>query len=155
MFEFRKWGTLTDGVLDLTVEQEEAADPAKGHVPCYHFRVSRHGDPRKIGEVRLRVGRVEDCPSLLTSGQVGYGIDEPERGHGFAARACDLLRPVALAHGLNSLVITCDPENIASRRTCERLGAILVGTFDIPADHPMYQDGRRRVNRYEWWMSGS
>jgi len=47
-------------------------------------------------------------------------------------------------------VITCDPQNVASVRTCERLGATLIGIFDVPEDHPMYQKGRRRVSRYEW-----
>ena len=150
MFRFRKWGPLTDGLVDVTVEAEEPEDPAKGHVPCYHFRVARHGDPRKVGEVRLRVGIVEDNPSLLTSGQVGYEINEDARGHSFAARACLLVGPIALAHGLDPVIITCDPQNLASVKTCERLGATLVGTFDVPADHPMYQKGRRRVHRYEW-----
>ena len=150
MFRFRKWGLLTDGSVDVTVEEEEPADPTKGYVPCYHFRVARHGNDRKVGEVRLRVARVEDQPSLLASGQLGYEINEDARGHGFAARACQLVGPVALFHGLDVVTITCDPRNAASLKTCERLGASLVGTFDVPKDHPMYQKGRRRVRRYEW-----
>jgi len=150
VFRFRKCGLLTDGVVDVTVEEEEPEDPTRGYVPCYHFRVSRHGDPRKVGEVRLRVASIEDQPSLLTSGQLGYEINEDARGHGFAARACLLVGPIALSHGLDPLIITCDPRNVASVRTCEHLGATLVGTFDVPTDHPMYQKGRRRVCRYEW-----
>jgi len=150
MFRFRKWGLLTDGVVDVSVEEEEPADPEKGYVPCYHFRVTRHGDPGKVGEVRLRVGSVTDCPSLLTAGQLGYAINEDARGHGFAARACLLVGGVALAHGLDPVVITCDPENVASVKTCERLGATFVGTFGVPPDHPMYEKGLRQVSRYEW-----
>lgn len=149
-FEFGRWGVLSDGTVDVTVEVEEAADPAKGHVPCYHFRGTRHGDSHKVGEVRFRVGDPATTPSLLTSGQIGYEIEEGARGHGFAARACKLVGPVALAHGVRTVVITCDPSNVASRRTCERLGAVLVGTFEVPHDHPMYLKGRRLVLRYEW-----
>lgn len=149
-FEFREFGRLTDGVVELRVEAKDPADPGKDLVPCYRFAVARAGSTAKIGEVRLRVGRVEATPSLLTSGQVGYEIDEAYRGHGYAARACALLRPVAVAHGFDALVITCDPANTPSRRTLERLGAELVGTFDVPVDHEMYRKGRRKVCRYVW-----
>jgi predicted acetyltransferase len=154
-FQFQSFGVLSDGVIDLVVEREEPADPARQHVPCYHFGIRLHGAASSIGRISLRVGRVEATPSLLTSGQVGYGIDEAHRGHAFALRACRLLRPVALAHGLTCLVITCAPVNVASRRTCERLGAILIGTFEVPPDRPMYQDGRRVVCRYEWSLDAA
>ena len=149
-FEFRQWGVLSDGVLDMTVEAEEPADPVKGYVPCYRFKVARHGDPQKVGEVRLRVGSSQATPSLMTSGHIGYEINEDARGHGFAARACVLIGEVAVAHGLRPVLITCDPTNLASKRTCERIGAVLVGTYDVPPDHPMYLKGRRTVLRYEW-----
>jgi predicted acetyltransferase len=152
-FEFRYLGVLTDGVVDLSVEDEQPEDPARGYVPCYHFRIARHGSEAKIGEIRLRVGSVVANPSLITSGHVGYSVEEPHRGHGIAARACALLKPVALAHGMRRVVITCDPTNVASRRTCERLGAVLVGVFDVPRDHEMYAKGRRKVCRYLWILA--
>jgi predicted acetyltransferase len=154
-FQFRSFGVLSDGVLDLVVEREEPADPARQHVPCYHFGIRLHGTATTVGRIALRVGSVASTPSLLTSGQVGYAIDEAHRGHGYAARACRLLRPVAVAHGLTPLVITCAPDNLASRATCERLGARLIGIFDVPPDHPMYRDGRRTVCRYEWSLDAA
>ncbi len=154
-FQFRQWGTLSDGTVDLVADRLEPADPARRHVPCYHFRISPHGQALPVGRISLRVGRVEDHPDLLTSGHVGYEIEEPHRGHGYAGRACRLLVPVALAHGLDRLVITCAPTNLASRRTLERIGATFVGEFDIPPHHTMYQDGRRRVRRYEWRLNAA
>ena len=38
----------------------------------------------------------------------------------------------ALAHSLDRLWITCDPDNRASRTTCERLGAVLVEVVTVP-----------------------
>jgi predicted acetyltransferase len=154
-FEFRSFGVLSDGVIDLVVEREEPADPARGHVPSYHFGIRLHGTATAIGRIALRVGSVESTPSLWTSGHVGYGIDEDHRGHGYALRACRLLRHVALAHGLTRLVITCAPDNVASRATCERLGAVLIGIFEVPPDHAMYRDGRREVCRYEWSLGAA
>jgi predicted acetyltransferase len=149
-FEFLDPGVLSDGGLDVVVEKTEPADPGRGYVPAYHFALAVHGSKEKVGEIRLRVGNV---PSLEISGHVGYGVDEAHRGHGYAARACRLIAPVALAHGLDRLIITCDPANVASRKTCERLGAALVGEFDVPPDHPMFKEGRRRVLRYVWTLA--
>jgi predicted acetyltransferase len=154
-FEFRGWETLTDGDIDLHVERCEPADPAKGDTPCYHFRISRHGSTVPVGAIRLRIGRVEDHPVLLFSGHIGYEIDESSRGHGYAGRACRLVRPVALAHGLDRLVITCSPTNAPSRRTLERLGARFVGVYELTPDHPVYREDRRAVCRFEWDLSGS
>lgn len=106
-----------------------------------------HESSEKIGGIRLRVG---NAPALLTAGNIGYEIDELHRGHHYAARSCLLLGQVALAHGLDPVIITCDPGNVASRRTCERIGATLRGVFDVPVDHEMYKKGARKVCRYEW-----
>ncbi len=155
MFEFRAWGPLTDGVIDLLVDRCEPEDPDRGHTPCYHFRIARHEDATPVGSLRLRVGTVEAYPLLLFAGHVGYEIDGAHRGHGYAGRACRLLRPVALAHGLDRLILTCSPTNLASRRTLERLGATLVGVFELAPDHPVYREDRRSVCRFEWWLGGA
>ncbi len=44
---------------------------------------------------------------------------------------------------MTHLLITCNPENIASRRTCERLGAQLLETVAVPNDHVFYSRGDR------------
>lgn len=146
-FEFRDFKDLTEGVVDLLVEKTEPADPSRGHVPCYHFRILLHQTSEPIGKIRLRVGHV---PVLLIVGHVGFDIDEPHRGHGYAARACVLVRQAALVHGLDKLVIAYDPDNVASRKTCEQIGATFVGIADVPEDHELYRQGERTVARYDW-----
>jgi predicted acetyltransferase len=44
--------------------------------------------------------------------------------------------------------ITCDPDNIASRKTCELAGARLVEIVDLPEDTDMYREGMRQKCRY-------
>ena len=148
-FEFTDLDLLTDGTIDLRIEAKVPADPSKGYVPAYHYTIALHATTEKVGIIRLRVGHT---PSLLTAGHIGYEVDERHRGHHYAARACLLIGRVARAHGLSPIIITCDPENVASRRTCERIGASLRGTYDVPTDHEMYRDGRRKVCRYEWYV---
>lgn len=151
-FRFGDFGRLSDGTIDLVLLETKPADPAKGWVPSYNFQIVLHGEATPIGEIRLRVGT---SPGLLTSGHIGYGIDEPHRGHRYAQRACAMLAPVARYHGLEKVIITCAPENIPSRRTCEHLGARLLGIYDVPPDHDMFLRGRRKVCRYEWDLTTS
>src|SRR5215204_4797163 len=69
-------------------------------------------------------------------------------GHRFAERSCRLILPLARRHGFDTLWITCNPDNVASRRTCERLGAELVGIVDVPPDNDVYERGSERKCRY-------
>ena len=59
-----------------------------------------------------------------------------------------LLSPVARRLGLGPLWVTCDPENVASRRTLERLGAELVEEVDVPPDCVIFESGHPRKCRY-------
>ncbi len=59
-----------------------------------------------------------------------------------------MLFPLARCCGFEQVWITCDPNNYASRRTCERLGAELVEIIDLPEDNEMYLDGERQKCRY-------
>ena len=54
-------------------------------------------------------------------------------GEGITTRACALLAPLIAVAGKSSVVITADPDNFASRRTCERLGCVLESIVQVPA----------------------
>jgi tagatose 1,6-diphosphate aldolase len=56
--------------------------------------------------------------------------------------------PLARRHGFRELWITCNPDNVASRRTCERLGAELIDIVDVPRDNAVYGPGSERKCRY-------
>ena len=127
-------------------------DPEKGVVAQYHFWMR----PRAVGgyvpPVPMGGGvglRISDSHNTrMYYGHVGYNVFPPARGRHFAERACRLLLPLARAHGMRELWITCNPENAASRRTCERLGASLIEVVDLPEGFPLYQRGERQKCRY-------
>ena len=137
--------TLTDGELFLVCTEKYQANPEKKHVPAYNFAVCKGGE--KIGGLGLRIGYTDD---LYYSGQVGYGIDEPYRGKGYAAQACRLLAPIAKAHGMTKLLITNNHTNIASKRVCEKLGARPMRLARLPEWASLYKEGQRYVNIFEW-----
>jgi predicted acetyltransferase len=145
-FQFLDPGELRDGDVILQLAATQPADPVKGWVPCYAFRIMSAKAGDNAGEIQLRIGDTEHL--RLYSGHVGYGVRLEYRGGHFAARALRLVMPLALRHGLSALWITCNPENIASRRTCEHAGAAFVEIVDLPPDSDMYLRGDRRKCRY-------
>ncbi len=143
---------FTDGEIDVTVEKKVPGSRLRGLVPAYHFKISLHGQAEKIGRIDLRIGYADKL--VLYGGHIGYGIDEESRGKGYAAKACKLVRQVAVDHHMDVLWITCNPENVASRRTCEKVGCDLVEIIDLPPDNDQYVRGERQKCRYRWILYG-
>jgi len=147
-FTFIDPGKLIDGDLELVLVRKNPADPVKKHVPWYEFEMRKVGTRSRRGKITIRVGKTW----FLTrcAGQIGYGVLKRYRGHRYAARACRLLMPLARAHGLKTLWITCKPKNTASRKTLELAGGRYVETVRIPKDSEMHRKGYRSVRRYRF-----
>ena len=108
-------------------------------VPAYRFQILSDG--ARAGTISLRIGLTDLV--VRFAGQLGFVVDPPFRGRGFAEQATRLLLPLASAHGLQPLWLTCNPANVASRRTPERLGAVYVETVALPEDYDTYAQGER------------
>lgn len=119
---------------------------AKDHVPAYRFQIRLTGIRRQVGRIELRVGNTQHV--VMYAGHIGYRVNLPFRGRRFAARSCRLLFPLALRHGLNTLWITCNPDNIPSCRTCELLGGEFIEIVPLPPTTDMYRRGERFKCRY-------
>jgi tagatose 1,6-diphosphate aldolase len=143
-FQFFDPGELHDGELRLLLRETTPA--MSGRVPTYRFELVREPDRAKVGALDLRIGQTPDV--LVYAGHIGYRVHEGFRGQRYAARASRLVLPLAKMHGLRELWITCDPDNDASRRTCELIGGELVSTVAVPKSHPYYQTGSRAKCRF-------
>lgn len=119
---------------------------SKHHLMAYHFGMHLDGGAEIVGDLDFRVGDDHDLKLYL--GQIGYGVDYDYRGRGLAARSLRLLLPLARRQGMQELWITCDPDNIASRLTCERVGAQLHEVVHIPTRHALFALGFRQKCRY-------
>ena len=128
----------------LRLAKTGEANPEKQWVPAYYFDICLT-DGTKIGCCDLRIGHND---KTYIGGNIGYGIDEPYRGRRYAAKACALLFRQAAKHGMDHLIITCQPNNKASSRTCELAGGTLLEIRDIPEDNEMYAQGKRQVMIY-------
>ena len=137
---------LRDGEIMLQLERTAEGNPEKNWVPAYYFGICL-ADGTRIGQCDLRIGHND---RLYIGGNIGYGIDEAYRGHRYAAKACRLLFRQARKHGMDYVIIICDPGNTASARTCELAGGQYLETADIPEDHDMYERGFRQVLVYRF-----
>ena len=144
--EFCSVNDLRDDEITLLLERTCEAQPEKDWVPAYYFSICLP-DGTKIGKCDLRIGHND---RLYIGGNIGYGIDEAYRGHHYAAKACRLLFRQARKHGMEYVIITCDPSNTASSRTCELAGGRYLETAEIPEWHNMYDEGKRRVMVYRF-----
>lgn len=146
-FDFINCSNLGDDELELICLKQSPGNPQKNYVPYYTFGIRLVGSSSIIGHVNFRVGF---NTNIYYAGHIGFAIDKEYRGHSYAAKACRLLKPLALKHGLKHLLITNNPENIPSRRTCEKLGARLIRIVDLPKDNEMYLAGERGKCIYQW-----
>jgi len=128
---------LKNSEVQLVLEKTVAGNEEKGWVPAYHFAICDL-DGVKMGVCDLRIGHNEQ---LYYGGNIGYRIEEVYRGNHYAGKACRLLFELAKRHNLEYVIITCNPDNIASKRTCEYLGGELLETADLPEGNDMRERG--------------
>ncbi len=84
------------------------------------------------GAINLRYQPgTEELPPHV-SGHVGYAVVPWKQRQGHATRALGLLLPIARTRGLSRLLITCDEDNLGSRRVIERNGGVPAGTEQYP-----------------------
>ena len=104
--------------------------------------------------------------SSSTAGHIGYGVHHACRGTLRDARNPPTI-PLARELHLNPLWVTCDPDNMASRRSCELAGAEFVEIVRRPDDlhhppkrpHPEmplpFARRQRRLAIRDLWPAGS
>lgn len=131
---------LASDEIFLKLKKTAEANPNKRLAPAYYFKICLL-DGTEIGFCDFRVGHTE---KLYFGGNIGYTVYEQYRGRHYAGKACELLFKLARKHGMNYLYVTCDPQNFASRKTCEYAGGKLESIINLPTDNDMYiNDGER------------
>jgi tagatose 1,6-diphosphate aldolase len=143
-----EYDILSDGEIDIVLYEKDPGDFTKGFVPAYKFNILLHKTGEKIGHINLRLKDTEKVVKYI--GHIGYGIEESFRGKRTASKACNLIKKVAKDFGMERLVITCNPDNYASRRTCEIIGAKLIEIVDIPETSDAFSPDEQKKCRYEW-----
>lgn len=147
MLFHRNRAEYTDGEIDLIPLHFTPANREMGFGREQIWRITLHDQHREIGQISYRAG---ESRYVYYYGHIGYHIDPPWRGHHYARSACQLIVPEIDRSGKSSVVITCDPDNVPSRKTCEALGCLYERTVPVPEDiREKYEIGPVK-RRYIW-----
>jgi predicted acetyltransferase len=150
MEEVKQIQVLSDDEIYIKLNEIVPANFMKGFVPAYKYPIFLNNTEEQIGIIDLRIGFNE---GIYYGGNIGYTIFEQYRGSNFALKACLLIKQVATSFDMDKVYITCNPDNIGSRKTCEKLGLHLVEIADLPPHNDMYIDGERQKCIFEWTLS--
>ena len=111
----------------------------EGFVPATQY-VCVNGEGHILGMIDLR-HRLNDYLAEI-GGHIGYSVRPSERRKGYATRMLAMVLEEARKRGMPRVLVTCDEDNEASRRTIERNG----GMFEC-----LTRDDDDVVRRY--WIS--
>ena len=95
-----------------------------------------------IGRVSIR-HRLTDYLERI-GGHVGYGVIHSYRRRGFATEMLKQAISVCFSLKINQILVTCDEDNIGSRKVIEKCG----GVFENITDYPELEIQKRR-----YWIS--
>jgi predicted acetyltransferase len=100
-------------------------------------------DEEYLGRISVRH---ELTDQLLTwGGHIGYGVRPSARGRGAATFALAAVLPRCAELGIDPALVTCDVDNVPSRRTIERNGGVYEDTREgklrywVPTRAAVYQ----------------
>ncbi|MCL2565447.1 MAG: GNAT family N-acetyltransferase [Defluviitaleaceae bacterium] len=134
-FRFYDDSGLADCEIYLKIEK-----CIPGDIPLYIMSIVTQDTRDIVGQITLQVAY---SAKVYYGGHIGYRVAEEFRGHNYALKACRLMFKQAKKHKMNQLIITCNPDNIPSRRTLEKLGGFLREIVPLPEQHELYARGDR------------
>lgn len=127
---------LKNDEIFLSLIKTVEAIPERKYAPVYYFNICLN-DGRKVGECNLKV---DNSDFTKYCGNIGYVVDKKYRGNHYSLKAAKLLLKLAKKHNLEYVSITCSPDNIASNKICQALGAEFIETVEVPEYHEMREE---------------
>ena len=111
-----------DFYLKWTARAEQNIDLPPNTVPFTTYWLVRN-DQDILGSCHLR--HYLNPPLEIEGGHIGYNIRPDERQKGYGTRQLELILKECPKHHLHDVLITCDADNIGSKKIIENNGGIL------------------------------
>ncbi len=138
---FDNFDLLTDGEITLKISGKYLGD--KDLLPFYYYDIFLND--RFIGKISMRIGSNFNS---YYNGNIGYEIEEKFRGNSYSFKACKLVIPIAKAHRMSEIILSCDDDNIASYKTIEKLGSELIEIIKPPEQYFAYRTNMKKQRIY-------
>jgi predicted acetyltransferase len=107
----------------IALERPETPMPAEWVTGTYLWMVDDELEDPVVGRISLRH---ELTPWLYeVGGHIGYAVRPSARRRGYATRALALMLPISNARGIDPVLVTCDDDNVPSRKVIEANGGVL------------------------------
>ena len=129
--------------------QEYVNKPVREEIlPYYIYEI--HVKKVCVGIIVLREGTMEQ---RYYDGHIGYTIYPMHRGHHYAYEATLLVLEIAQNKGFKDIIITCSPDNMASKKTIQRLPTTYLETKRIPRkQRKFFQAGEKVKEIYHIFL---
>ena len=126
LWEFEALDVTEEGCRTVVAHLLAQADPAtplpQDRVHCSYFWIIDGADRQVVGFLALR--HTLNAWLLEEGGHIGYAVRPSRRRQGHATRALALTVRRARELGLDRVLVTCDDDNVGSRRTVEHAGGV-------------------------------
>lgn len=127
--------------------KEVLLDPSFFEVPTLLFDIYVKSIDAIVGRVEYRFEEEQD---LMYYGNIGYMVHRSYRGNSYAYLGTLKLIEIIKERypEITETYITCNPDNIPSKRTIEKLGVHYLGRIDIDKKHELYRYGDKQKDIY-------
>ena len=106
--------------VSLSIDKFIPENKEKEYVPVILYHIILNENRKIIGHCSARLGWNE---YMYYCGHIGFSVQEVYRGNGYAVEAVNLVKKVFKENNIKQVYITNNPDNKASIRVCEKLGA--------------------------------
>ena len=134
------------GPIKLAFKKKVNVVPGGELAPFYHFEILDTVGTI-VGHINFKVGDTSHIKQCV--GHIGYEILPEHRGNSYSYFACHAIKPF-VQEFYNTVILTCDPENIASIKIIKKLNGKFLNEIIVPENDPSYRGSFSKKRRYEW-----